>query len=324
LDALYLTVVPVLLASVTFRVWATAALAFGNLVLLSFVLTWNDAAADPPDPGSELVLIALAFLSTLVAVVSSMMLDGDRRRIIKANHDLEESKRTQMQMLNNVAHDLASPLTPIRIQMYLLARGASQDQVQTAVGIVQRNVDHLDRLVHDLKDMAKAEAGMLRIHPHAVDLETVVKTAVASLVAQASLKSVTLDVVTDGPLPLKADAQRLTQVLYNLIGNAVKFTPPEGRVVVRAGRHRGSARVDVVDTGRGLTAEEAAQLFRPFVQVHDPSEVKDKGTGLGLFISKQLVEAHGGRIWVESPGRGQGATFAFELPMSGVEPTRTA
>jgi signal transduction histidine kinase len=172
--------------------------------------------------------------------------------------------------------------------------------------------------------MAKAEAGMLRIHPQAVDLETVVKTAVTSLLAQARLKGVTLDVATDGPLPLDADAQRVTQVLYNLVGNALKFTPPEGRVMVRASRQRESARVDVVDTGRGLTAEEAARLFRPFVQVHDPAEVQDKGTGLGLFISKQLVEAHGGRIWVESPGRGHGSTFAFELPLSGAEPTRPA
>lgn len=324
LDVLYITIVPVLLAAIAVNLGAMATLAVGNLALLSAVLTLNDAAAAPPDAGSELVFIAVVFLSTVVAFVGAAMLDRDRRRIIAANQALQRSKRTQMQMLNNVAHDLASPLTPMRIQMYLLRKTATAPEAAKAVDVVQRNVDHLERLVHDLKDMAKAEAGMLRIHPEPVSLDALVGKAVDSLAPAAREKGIALDAAAEATLPAHADPQRITQVLYNLVGNAIKFTPSDGRVTVRARPDDGFAQVDVVDTGRGLAAEEIGRLFRPFVQVHDSKEVKEKGTGLGLFISKQLVEAHGGRIWVESEGLGRGSRFAFTLPLADAAATPSA
>lgn len=316
IDVLYITVVAVVLAAVFVPVGTMLVVTVGNLAMVSAVLALNDASAAPPDPGEELVLIAVVFLTSLVAFVGSVLLDRDRRRLLAANRSLEEARRTRMLMLNNVAHDLASPMTPIRIQMYLLSKGATDEQAAKAVEIVQRNVAQLDRLVNDLKDMAKAEAGMLRLHPEPLALDTVVEKAVASWEPAARDKGMDVEVEVDESLPAHADPQRITQVIYNLVGNAVKFTPPEGTVTVRAQRHDGFARVEVQDSGRGLDAVEAERLFQPFVQVHDPKEVKEKGTGLGLFISKQLVEAHGGKIWVESPGRGHGSTFAFTLPLA--------
>ncbi len=320
IDVLYLTVVAVVLAAALVPVGAMLVITVGNLAMVSIVLTLNDASAAPPDPGAELLLIAVVFLTSVVAFVGAILMDRDRRRLLAANQSLEEARRARMLMLNNVVHDLGSPMTPIRIQMYLLSKGATGEQAAKAVDIVQRNVAQLDRLVNDLKDMAKAEAGGLRVHPEPLALETVVQQAVASWSPAASEKGMDVAVEVDEALPAHADRQRITQVIYNLVGNAVKFTPPDGSVTVRARRYDGFARVEVQDSGRGLDAAEAERLFQPFVQVHDPTEVKEKGTGLGLYISKQLVEAHGGKIWVESPGRGHGSTFAFTLPLATGDP----
>ncbi|MCA1819117.1 MAG: HAMP domain-containing histidine kinase, partial [Halobacteriales archaeon] len=128
-------------------------------------------------------------------------------------------------------------------------------------------------------------------------------------------RGVTLTVRASGPVPVEADHERLAQVLSNLLTNALKFTPAGGAVTLRVGAGPGGgAEVAVEDSGRGLTADEAARLFQPFSQVHDPGEVKEPGTGLGLYICKGIVEAHGGRIQVKSAGRAHGSTFTFELP----------
>ena len=134
----------------------------------------------------------------------------------------------------------------------------------------------------------------------------------------AAEKPVLLEVKVPEPSVLVwADRDKVTQVLVNLIGNAIKFTPPQGRVMVSASRDGTErARVSVNDSGPGISAEECQKIFQKFYQVSEDGGLKPKGTGLGLTISKALVELHGGRIWVESE-QGRGSTFSFTLPVSG-------
>jgi signal transduction histidine kinase len=107
----------------------------------------------------------------------------------------------------------------------------------------------------------------------------------------------------------------LTQVMGNLLSNALKFTPSGGRVAVQVTVEETRVQVDVTDTGRGLSQDEIARLFEPFSQVHAPGEIKERGTGLGLYISREILERHGGRVWAGSGGRGIGSTFSFVLPL---------
>jgi signal transduction histidine kinase len=129
----------------------------------------------------------------------------------------------------------------------------------------------------------------------------------------AAQRQVTLSWAGAKQAPLEADAGRLTQVLFNLVSNAVKFTPAGGHVQVEVEADGGAVRVCVRDSGAGLTAEQMGRLFQPFSQVHDGSF---GGTGLGLYISKGIVELHGGRIWCQSDGPGLGSSFAFEIPLA--------
>jgi signal transduction histidine kinase len=166
----------------------------------------------------------------------------------------------------------------------------------------------------------RLEGGELRLSRRPTDLAELCRQAVDTLAPAAAERGVALEAHAPGPLQADLDPGRITQVVYNLVSNALKFTPPGGRVTVRAEASDGSATVSVTDTGAGMGPSQLDRLFRPFSQVHDPASVKraeDKGTGLGLYISKGLVEAHGGSIRADSAGPGQGSTFTFRLPLAG-------
>ena len=172
----------------------------------------------------------------------------------------------------------------------------------------------MDRLVHDLLDVHRIEAGHLRLDPSPQDPASLLVASCRSLEPLALVKSVTLDFApSNQPVPcVLADPGRIAQVLSNLIGNAVKFTPKNGRIVVTAASDGELVKFSVSDNGPGLTAEQRERVFDRFWQA---SQVGRLGIGLGLSIAKGLVEAHGGRIWAESE-LGKGTTFFFTLPVS--------
>ncbi|HEV8361674.1 MAG TPA: PAS domain-containing sensor histidine kinase [Candidatus Thermoplasmatota archaeon] len=245
----------------------------------------------------------------------------DRKRqqleLQRAMEQLREHDRFRTQLINNISHDLATPLTPIKIQLHLLRRALGADAVgdhDRALAMLDRNLEQLSRLVADLKDVAQLQAGRLRVERAPLELNRLVQDALQSFQGAAADRGVALVAELGPPADVVADAHRITQVLFNLITNALKFTPAGGRVAVRTTRGAGEALVAVEDTGRGLAPEELARLFKPFSQVHEAHEVTERGTGLGLFICKGLVEQHEGRIWAASAGRGRGATFTFALP----------
>lgn len=234
---------------------------------------------------------------------------------------IDELKNEELvQFLNTASHDLASPLTPIKLQLHMLTQVQGSELTggqRKALEVVSRNVDHLGMLITDLKDAAKLQAGKLKVFPEPADLAKVVRDAVESFRGQAEQAGIRLEAkgaaeACEAPL----DAGRITQVLYNFIGNALKFTPHGGAVRVEIVRGESEALVRVRDTGLGLNPEDMKRLFQPFSQVHGNAE-KKKGTGLGLFICKGIAEAHGGRAWCESGGPGKGSTFTFAVPQSG-------
>jgi signal transduction histidine kinase len=239
------------------------------------------------------------------------------RRLRRALEELQEHEQFRVQLLNNVCHELANPMTPILLQLGLLEQMTPKESREgRAVQLLRRNAEQLRRLVEDLKDVTRLGSGKLTLRAEDAELNDLAQHAVDSLREQAEGWRVELRFRPGAALPLKVDPGRISQVLLNLLTNALKFTPPGGRVTVDTARWGGEACLQVRDTGRGLSDEELGRLFKPFSQAHAPGEARAKGTGLGLFVSKGIVEQHGGRIWAESRGLGCGATFALALPIA--------
>jgi protein-histidine pros-kinase len=240
---------------------------------------------------------------------------------------LKELDAFKTQFINTAAHELNTPLTPIKLQLGMLATagGELSEKQRRAVAVLNRNFDRLSLLVSDVLEVSRLQARRLGLQHEDVELNRVAAEAVESFQETARHRGLTLEFrPSPEPLRAQADPRRLTQVLFNLLSNAMKFTPRGGKVVVSVERQHGAAMVQVQDTGRGIRPEDLGKLFHPFTQVHDRAEVGPGGTGLGLYISRGLVELHGGRIWAESEGLGRGSTFAlsipFEAPVQDVEP----
>lgn len=231
----------------------------------------------------------------------------------------KEAEAFRRELVRNVSHDLASPLTPIRLQLHMLQEslGGTDPRQTRAMEVIGRNLDHIKRLVDDLRDVALLEGGQFRLDPKDVDLASVVTHVAESFQESAKAAEIALATEVQDALPARVDPTRIAQVLFNLVTNAIKFTPKGGTVTLAAHRIGNQARIEVRDTGRGLLREEMDRLFRPFGQVHKREEARERGTGLGLYISRGLVERHGGRIWVESEGHGKGSTFVVTLPLAG-------
>jgi signal transduction histidine kinase len=251
--------------------------------------------------------------------------EGEQRRVEleTANARLRELSEMKTRFINAAAHELNTPLTPIRIQLHLLQGGklgALNDKQRASVEVLGRNLERLSLLVGDVLDAARVQTEHMRITPRVADLAHLVREAVETTRPQAEAVGVALHLDVEGDEPILLDAHRVTQVMVNLLSNALKFTPRGGSVRVALARTRTEARVSVSDTGAGLTQAQRDRLFVPFSQVHDPQRHNTGGTGLGLFISRGILEQHQGRLWCESEGPGRGATFAFALPRLAVAP----
>jgi histidine kinase len=184
---------------------------------------------------------------------------------------------------------------------------------------VRMEANRLSRLVDDLQELSRVEAGSYRLDLHPVALSTLVETTIKRLSRQFDGKQITLTRRLSPDLPaILADEDRVTQVLTNLLGNALAYTPAGGEVTVSAAKVGGAVQVSVQDNGIGLPAESLPHLFDRFYRVDKSrSRAAGGGSGIGLTIAKAVVEAHGGRIWAESAGEGQGSTFSFTIPFSG-------
>jgi PAS domain S-box-containing protein len=237
------------------------------------------------------------------------------------NERLRELDRLKDEFVALVSHELRTPLTSIRGYLELVLDGEAgdlTDDQREFLGIVERNSHRLLALVGDLLFLAQVEAGKLSLEVGAVDLSSIAAETVETARPLAEENGITLTLAS-GPLALlAADRVRLAQLLDNLVSNGIKFTPPGGRVDVRVRGERGSAVIEVRDTGMGIPAAEQEHLFERFFRASKATEQAIPGTGLGLAISKAIVHAHGGRITVASE-EGKGSTFRVALPIRQAE-----
>jgi signal transduction histidine kinase len=182
---------------------------------------------------------------------------------------------------------------------------------------VQREVARLQRLVGDLEQLSRAEAGQISLHRQPAAPAELISAAAVRLQPQFEDKGVALSVDLPGVLPvIDVDGERITQVLLNLLGNALQYTPAGGRVAVQAGVQRDAVLVAVRDDGIGIAEDDLLHIFERFYRVDKSRSRAGGGSGIGLTIARHLVEAHGGQIWAESPGVGRGSTFTFSLPLA--------
>jgi histidine kinase len=227
---------------------------------------------------------------------------------------LEKVESMRRQLIGDVSHELRTPLTAIKGSMEGLMDGVLPENDETYMGIY-READRLQRLVNDLQELSRVEAGAYELDLHPLDLLVVISAVVKRLELQFKEKDVLLEVDVPDDLPsIQADEDRIGQVLLNLVGNALQFTPSGGSVVVSAAQRNKEIKISVSDTGIGISPEDIENIFTRFYRVDKSRSRAGGGSGIGLTISKYLVEAHGGRIWVESAGLDRGSTFTFSLP----------
>jgi signal transduction histidine kinase len=233
------------------------------------------------------------------------------------SRQLEEASQHKSQFLANMSHELRTPLNAILGYTELMADGAYGEPSEKMLGVLKRlesNGRHLLGLINDVLDLSKIEAGQLVLDLADYSLQSVTQTVYSAVEPLAADKKLDfkVEVAPDLP-PGRGDERRLTQVLLNLVGNAIKFTDA-GEVTIKVAAADGSFSVAVHDTGPGISAVDQAKLFQEFQQADNSITRKKGGTGLGLAISKRIIEMHGGKIWIDS-AVGQGSTFIFTVPV---------
>ena len=278
---------------------------------LAMVYQVQEGALSPFLFWNAIVVVSTLAVRQFVMVYENLQL----RRETEASYErLQDAEALRTRLLHTITHDLQNPLSPIQIQLHLLEKVTLDNATRRRIDLIGRNVEQIKRLTQDLGDVSKLQGGELRLLRADIDLKPVLIDVADSFGPIAQQRGLHLEADVVGGLLVLGDAIRLRQVVANLVSNALKFTPSGGTVTLRGRREAGRVVVDVVDTGRGLAPEEAARLFRPFSQVHKPEESPERGSGLGLFISRGLAQAHGGTLTVSSQGLGKGTTFRLDLP----------
>jgi signal transduction histidine kinase len=239
----------------------------------------------------------------------------------RMSSELENLERLRRDLVANVSHELKTPISALRAHLENLLDGVEVPDPET-LQVMLAQSERLGRLVDQLLELSRLESGDVPLERRHVELAPLVTEVLSEIEVARPDRGVRLaEAVPEDLPPVFADRERVHQVLFNLLDNAVRFTPAGGRVTVSASRHNGSVDVAVADTGPGIAAEDLPRVFERFFRVDESRSRDDGGTGIGLAIARSVVEAHGGRIWAESePGRG--TTFTFELPTAPPAETR--
>lgn len=233
---------------------------------------------------------------------------------ITERHRLEQLRRDLMGM---VSHDLRAPLTTIRVTLDMVRDGIYgqlNERGELAIERAVSSTQYLNSLVANLLDADKAESGLITLEIEETTIGKIVRQAIDALERSSDSDSVSIDSDFTNDA-IEADRDRIVQVLINLVSNAIKHSPPESRVIVKAGIDGLFAKFQVIDKGPGIPQEMQPLIFERYRQLDQPRETKQKGFGLGLAICKALVEQHKGRIWVESE-EGKGSKFIFTIPIT--------
>ncbi len=239
------------------------------------------------------------------------------RELAQANEALIRLNKMKSDFVSAVSHELRTPLTSIKGYTALVWGGklgpVSKEQSERLAKI-NRHTDYLSNLISDLLDIARIESGRVGMSVKPISLPSLIDMVADMVAPQLKERALDLDVELPTDLPLiQGDESQFQRVFVNLLSNAIRFTPPKGKITIRAIPDKANLRIDVTDTGLGIVPEDLPKLFQEFFRADNPINRERKGTGLGLVLVKKIVEAHGGRIGVSSrPGKG--STFSFTLP----------
>ncbi|MDE2180368.1 MAG: GAF domain-containing protein [candidate division NC10 bacterium] len=264
-----------------------------------------------------------AEIRTMKGVASQLTVVLEQARLreeAKERWRLEEASRVKALFIANMSHELRTPLNSVIGFAELLrdgVYGVLNEKQRRYTGHIHESGKHLLALISDILDLSKVEAGKIELHPELLLVADALEASVALLHDQAAKKSLALELQIEEGLPqIMADPVRLKQILFNLLSNAVKFTPDGGRVTVTAKTAPGEfVDIAVADTGLGIKPEDLPRLFQEFVRLDTAIAQHAEGTGLGLALTKRLVELHGGTIAAVSEGEGRGSTFTVRLPL---------
>ncbi|WP_052947886.1 sensor histidine kinase [Aneurinibacillus tyrosinisolvens] len=276
----------------------------------------------PKPYGKELwisVTINIILLG-LIWMVSNKMA-AQYRMLEETNRQLSELDRLKTEFLANVSHELRTPLTVIMGYSELLTERLSQKEGEEAdlkfVQTIHRKSEDLLNLINDLIELSRIESGKVEMRMAYISLDEIIRETVDELRTNADKKNHTLEVLTqESPLKLYADSGKIKQIVSNLVQNAIKYTPAGGRIVVRAYIKNGTCFVEVEDNGIGISEENLHRIYQPFKQVDSSYNKKYEGFGLGLAITKSLVQYHRGTIDTRSVV-GEGSTFIVSFPIEG-------
>ncbi len=266
----------------------------------------------PPGGRDEIGLLVASFNDMLAAIQAR---DDELK---DARDAADAGNRAKDEFLAVVSHELRTPLTPILTWTRLLASGAlDADKTTRAIESIDRSARAQAQIIDDLLDVSRIVAGKVRLDLQQVEPGPILEAAIDSTRPTAEAKGIRIQTLLDPRVgQVAADPGRLQQVFWNLLTNAIKFTPKGGRVQVQLRRINSHVEVTVSDTGQGIHPEFLDQVFERFRQADSTTKRAHGGLGLGLAIVRQLVELHGGTVRVDSPGEGQGATFTIDLPLS--------
>ncbi|HEY0426763.1 MAG TPA: ATP-binding protein [Pyrinomonadaceae bacterium] len=237
--------------------------------------------------------------------------------ILKAKREAEEAMRAKDEFLSVVSHELRTPLNGILGWAQILqTRQLDSETIKRAIDAIVRGAKSQSKLIEDILDFTRIISGKLRLDVRQVDLIMIIESAIDIIAPAASAKDIRLQKILDSNSYVSGDAERLQQILWNLLSNAVKFTPKGGRVQIRVQRVNSSVEIIISDTGRGISAEFLPYVFERFKQSDNSTTRRHGGLGLGMAITRHMVELHGGTIRAESAGEDLGATFTVSLPVS--------
>jgi signal transduction histidine kinase len=273
--------------------------------------------------GLTSVIAALLLLVTLVQIARANRAERDARERAEAAYAAETQARLASESANRikdefiatVSHELRTPLTAILGWSSILVNECPSDLLQEGLRTIQSCASAQAKLIDDLLDVSRIMSGKMRLSIRTIDLAVVARAGIDSVRPAAQAKGVELNFCVDDDLRVSADPDRLQQIVWNLVSNAVKFTPGGGRIDVRLRRTDSQAVIAVRDSGEGIEPGFLPHVFDPFRQADASKARVHKGLGLGLSIVKNLAQAHGGTVAVSSPGKGEGATFTVSLPI---------